>query len=240
MKGISLNFIGFGSGFCPSLGTNSAYLKENQKMLIIDCGEEVFKSLQYSQILDDVNEVYFIFTHTHCDHIGGIGTLIFHLYFIKNISVKLVLNNDMLYKDDVLLFLKIVGVEPHMFRVISSIELEKNFDCIDKLNFVQVEHVKDFVSYALIFMSNNLTTYYTGDSSDKNFLNLAMSDKNLFRIYTDCTMSLRETTHTQFDYLKQVVPKNLRNKVYCMHLSHENLINLCKHEGFQIPSKLNY
>lgn len=240
MQGVNLNFIGYGSGFCPSLGTTSAYYKEQDKMLIIDCGEEVYKALKNSDVLSDVKTVYFIITHTHCDHIGSIGTLIFHLHFIKNININIVLNDNMLYKNDIISYLTIVGVEPQMINIINSREVESQFEHINKLEFVKVEHVKNFVSYAIKITSNNLTTYYTGDSADKQFLTQALTDKNLFRLYTDCTISKRETTHTQFDYLNTIVPNELRNKVYCMHLSHEELIAVCKQNGFQVPTKLNY
>lgn len=235
MKGFELNFIGIGSGFCQELGTTSAYLKCESNLLIIDCGETVFHKLKNSKLLDNVLSVYFIFTHAHSDHIGSLGTLIFYLYFIKKVKINIVLNNDLLYNSDILEYLRIVGVENHMFNVVDTNRLLKDFNTISSIRFKKINHVDGYVSYAIILTKLGLNTYYTGDSSDKQFLLNSLQDKNMFRIYIDCTISKRESTHTQFDYLKEIVPKELRNKVFCIHLSNVELIEMCKMNGFQVP-----
>lgn len=235
MKGLELNFIGIGSGFCQELGTTSAYFKYKSNLLIIDCGETVFNRLKNSEILDNVLSVYFIFTHAHSDHIGSLGTLIFFLYFIKKVKINIVLNRDLLYYADILDYLRVVGVEKQMFNIVDTYQLLKVFNIINSIEFRRISHVEGYVSYAIKLTKCNLNTYYTGDSSDKQFLLNSLSDKNIFRLYTDCTISKRESTHTQFDYLKEIVPNELRNKVFCIHLSNVELIEMCKIYGFQVP-----
>ena len=60
-----LNFIGTGSAFNYHLGNNSAYIKRNSSMLLIDCGGTVFHSLVKSNLLQDISSLYVAVTHMH-------------------------------------------------------------------------------------------------------------------------------------------------------------------------------
>ena len=80
-----LKFIGTGSAFNTKLGNTSAYIKDNNTLLLIDCGELTFARILSLNLLDDVNEVHIAITHTHPDHIGSLGSLIFYCFFIKKI-----------------------------------------------------------------------------------------------------------------------------------------------------------
>ena len=55
-----LKFIGTGSAFNKDLGNTSAYIKENETLLLIDCGQTVFTRMQEINLLDDVKKVYII------------------------------------------------------------------------------------------------------------------------------------------------------------------------------------
>ena len=83
---MKLKFIGTGSAFNTKLGNTSAYIKENNTLLLLDCGELTFDRILSLNLLSDVNEVHIAVTHTHPDHIGSLGSLIFYCYFIKKIK----------------------------------------------------------------------------------------------------------------------------------------------------------
>lgn len=72
-----LKFIGIGSAFNTDLGNTSAYIKKEDRMLLIDCGGTVFHELQKQKLLEGVNQIYMIITHTHPDHVGSVGEVIF-------------------------------------------------------------------------------------------------------------------------------------------------------------------
>ena len=78
-----LKFIGTGSAFNQDLGNTSAYIKDGETLLLIDCGETVFQRIKEIKLLDDVKKVYIVITHNHSDHIGSLGSLVEYLYFIK-------------------------------------------------------------------------------------------------------------------------------------------------------------
>lgn len=47
-----LHFLGRGAAFYTAEGNTSAYLKENSRTLLIDCGEQVFGKILERRILE--------------------------------------------------------------------------------------------------------------------------------------------------------------------------------------------
>ena len=58
-----LNFIGTGSAFNTELGNNSAFVKNNDSLILIDCGGTVFHRLQELSLLDGLQNLYIVITH---------------------------------------------------------------------------------------------------------------------------------------------------------------------------------
>lgn len=71
-----LKFIGTGSAFNTELGTTSAYIKNEDILLLIDCGETTFARIMELKLLEDVKKAYIMITHMHSDHIAGLAALI--------------------------------------------------------------------------------------------------------------------------------------------------------------------
>ncbi len=84
-----LNFIGSGSAFNTGIGNNSTFLKINKSLILIDCGSSTFSRLRELNVLDGVEHVRVFITHTHPDHVGSLGDLIFYVYYVmkKRITV---------------------------------------------------------------------------------------------------------------------------------------------------------
>ena len=77
-----INFIGMGSAFNTELGNTSAFVKKNDSLILIDCGGTVFHKLQKLNMLDGLKNLYILITHTHPDHVGSLGDVIFYSYYI--------------------------------------------------------------------------------------------------------------------------------------------------------------
>ncbi|MDK2600591.1 MBL fold metallo-hydrolase [Bacillus stercoris] len=88
-----LNFIGTGSAFNTKLGNNSAFIKKDNSLFLIDCGSTTFSRLKETGLLEDVEKVFVLLTHTHADHVGSLGDLILYGYYsmgklgVPNVSV---------------------------------------------------------------------------------------------------------------------------------------------------------
>jgi ribonuclease BN (tRNA processing enzyme) len=81
-----LNFVGYGSAFNSKQCNNSVYIKKNHHLIVIDCGGTVFHQLMNLKLLDDITKLDIIITHTHTDHIGSLGDLVFYSHFVLKIK----------------------------------------------------------------------------------------------------------------------------------------------------------
>lgn len=79
-----LNFLGSDSGFGNK--NNSAYVEEENKLIIIDCGFTVFQQIKENMDLSKYKEIDVIITHLHNDHAGTLSQLILYAYFVLNKS----------------------------------------------------------------------------------------------------------------------------------------------------------
>jgi ribonuclease BN (tRNA processing enzyme) len=235
-----LKFIGIGSAFNTKLGNTSAYIKENGVLLLLDCGELTFDRILRMKLLDDVNEVHIAVTHTHPDHIGSLGSFIFYCYFIKNIKPTFYAANS-----DFIELLEIMGIsKKHCqfdncvlqgFAVINSLNIE--------LGFVTNNHVKEITTFGILLVKNHKNViYYSGDSRDIDIIILnAFKNKEIDYLYQDtCKADYDDNAHVSLRLLTELIPVELRDKVYCMHL--DKGFDKCEAEelGFNVVETENY
>lgn len=83
---MKINFLGIGSAWNINEDDTSAYIKKDSQMILIDCDESIARKIIKEDLLFDINELYILISHTHSDHIGSIGTLLFYSKYNKNIK----------------------------------------------------------------------------------------------------------------------------------------------------------
>ena len=83
-----LKFLGRGSAFNIKDGNTAAYIKDNNTLLLIDCGETVFKEIQRRNLLEGVSDINILITHLHSDHVGSLSSLLMYCYYIKKLKLK--------------------------------------------------------------------------------------------------------------------------------------------------------
>ena len=88
---MELNFLGRGAAFNPKEGNNSAYFIENNQLFLIDCGENIFGRLIDSGLLESVESVNLMITHTHSDHIGSLGSLVTYSFYTLHKPLNIIL-----------------------------------------------------------------------------------------------------------------------------------------------------
>ncbi|KOC56900.1 ribonuclease Z (plasmid) [Clostridium botulinum] len=232
----TLKFLGRGSAFNQNEGNTSAYIKDNNELLLIDCGETVFKEIQKRKLLDDVHTVNVLITHLHSDHVGSLSSLIYYCYYVKEFEVNIYYPNKDLYN---LLILNGNTDEEFNFHLVEK----DNFFSINKNTIVQyrlTKHIKDINCYGITLMlnSNNYDTniYYSGDTNkvNKGILK-ALITGSISEFYQDtCLGDYEGNVHLSLNKLCEAVPKDFRSKVHCMHLDCEELTDKAKSEGFNV------
>lgn len=217
-----LKFIGIGSAFNTEMGNNSGFIKKEGAMILIDCGGTVFERLKKVQLLKDISKIYIIITHTHPDHIGSLGDLIFYCHYKLKIKPVIYFPENTLIRK----LFSVVGVKENMYIIktaMKNTEIDKGLGKFT-IEYLQGSHAKSIPAYSFYLTLDKTTVYYSGDSNriSKEVIEKLKKDE-IQNIYQDTTSIDYVTTgHLPFKKLCEVIEESLRERVYCMHLD-ENL-----------------
>lgn len=233
-----LKFIGTGSAFNTALGNNSAYIKNGKRMFLIDCGSANFHRMKESGLLDDVEEIVVYVTHTHPDHVGSLGDLIFYMYYTKG---ELKPRVHVITADStVSTLLHLNGVSLKLYT--HSLLLEGQETHLNSLDYtiipVKMSHVEELESYGLLIRDNKTEeiVFYTGDTNEFTLNHLeALKEDELSKFYIDtCSNDYDGNVHLSIKKLREAIPKELRHKVWCMHLDEGFNVFQAKVLGFNV------
>ncbi|AGF57862.1 phosphoribosyl 1,2-cyclic phosphodiesterase [Clostridium saccharoperbutylacetonicum] len=232
-----LNFIGSGSAFNTEMGNTSAFVKQSSSLLLIDCGGTVFHRLQELNLLDGVENLYIIITHTHPDHVGSLGEVIFYSYYIlKQIPTIFFPNKELIES-----FLTSIGVSSEMYKL-NGVEIFEIIDVDDmklgkfSIEFLPVSHVDTIPAYGFIMGLNDKSFYYSGDANNisVSVVNRIMSGE-IDRIYQDiCGLDYQGNNHLSLKKLCSILQPEYRNKIYCMHLDKHITNKEIRDNGFNV------
>lgn len=220
-ENFELTFLGTGGAFNTSLGNTSAYFKADKTLFLIDCGNSVYNALIERNILNQIEDVVVLITHSHSDHIGSLADLIFYGYFVKGEAkhsrVTVISPKDTNVTD----ILRLMGVDDSYYNYIdlkSKTHLgTKGLDLY--VEPIKVSHSPFLECYAYFIEHNGRIIYYSGDSVEipQKALSLLYSGE-LHKLYQDVSsLHYEGRIHLSFKDLSEIIGKN-RNKVYCMHL----------------------
>ena len=71
-----LEFLGRGSGYNVTEGNTCAFIKKDDTLLLIDCGESIFKEIIKKNLIDGIKNIHVLITHMHSDHIDSLGSFV--------------------------------------------------------------------------------------------------------------------------------------------------------------------
>ncbi len=231
-----LKFIGIGDLLNSDLLNTSAYIKEKNRILLIDCGVMSFKRMLELNLFEDVNTVYIAITHMHPDHIGGLASLIFYLNHNDILPKIIIKSEDEENKQNItnLLLLQGVDVSRYDFVVDDNVII---FDNMLKFTYKSIKHNEQLKSYAIEISFVDKKVYYLGDNNDERY------QKNIIKklgendlIYTDCCGN-NSTHHIDLNTLTEIYDDKSRKQVYCMHFKDDESVLKAKNLGFNVAVK---
>lgn len=231
---MELKFLGKGAAFYPVLGNTSAYFIYDKNLFLIDCGESVFKKVYEKDLFSEIDNLYVFITHTHSDHIGSLSSLILYCSHKFDIKTKIVIPKENKYIDSIKNILDSMGVDKSDYEFINDVDLDNKYDVFDNIRYVETTHCDDITSYSILFEKDNRVIYYSGDTNELDTVkSIIHGDKNIDKIYIE-TCSERLDSHIYYEDLLEVIPKNLRDRVYCMHLDTMDIVDKLEENGFKI------
>lgn len=228
---MNLNFLGRGSAFNTKEGNTSAYFIEDNNLFLIDCGESVFNILQENDLLNYQYNI--IITHTHSDHIGSLGTLISKLFYTYQIKANIIVPLNKEHLTNLLNVLKAFGCNDSMYNIIIDKEVDNKFKAFKSIRLIETKHVKDLVSFGILFEINDGIIYYSGDTNDLELIKNIVNNNIINKLYVDTSsIDYPENVHLYINLLKEIIPEELKSKVYCMHLDSDDCFKLIDEFGF--------
>lgn len=213
-----LKFIGNGSAFSKN-GNTSAYYKDGENMLLIDCGESVFQEILRKNLLEGVKNLVVLITHSHSDHCGSLSGLVWYCEYILKVKLSILAPKSVFEILDLMgnhsdSYNKVISQDhflysfgPFMFVAVSA-EHQKGMDCFG-------------YSMSLDSTMEIHNCYYSGDtkSFDAELVNALLENK-LNELYFDVTeYDGDDNVHMNIDKLASLVPEKLRSSVYLMHFA---------------------
>ena len=118
-----LEFLGRGSAFAPE--NNNAYFIDGGDLVLIDCSMNTLqRAIALCRSLQELRRIYVLVTHTHSDHISGIGMLIHYAYFMLGVPVTIAASSDEVAADLRYLCEHLDGCEPASFDIADAASLK--------------------------------------------------------------------------------------------------------------------
>lgn len=220
-----LTFIGVGGAFAVELGGNCAFLKDGKTLLIVDCCEDATNKLKSNNAFDGVEDLFVAITHTHADHVAGLGTLIWQCNSIFNIKPKIVSNSNS-FESHLRQLLTLLGVGENLFEFVSAATVHVD-GC--KIEMLPTMHTPMLEAFGIMFSDSKGKYYYTGDTNDFQYVKELALDEDVKRIYCEVSRNAGNL-HLVYDSLKEIKS----NKFVLMHFENTDLYNLAKKDGFNV------
>ena len=230
---MEINFLGIGSAWNINEDNTSAYIKKDSKMILIDCGESIARKIIKEDLLSDVRELYILISHTHSDHIGSIGTLLFYSTYNKKILNRIVLPDDEEYVNNLKEYLRLIEISSEIEYVDSSF-LKKEFN-LKVFDFLKATHVKNLPCYCFLLEDNENLIYYSADNSNIEYIKKYIKYPKS-QIYTEiCDNPELKDEHLLLKNLEEATSVNERKKIYLMHINEALSVIQLEQKGFNIP-----
>ncbi|MBR1592482.1 MAG: hypothetical protein IJ666_05670 [Ruminococcus sp.] len=213
---LNMYFLGRGSAFADE--NNCAFFVQDNELILIDCPAAAFHKAKKMNLDRDI---FILVTHTHGDHISGVGTMLQYVWFAKGKKLTVVAPSDEVKEDLKYQLMHIEGCEEEWFDITTADKLDKKW----LVSAIPTEHVKPLENRCFGYHLNidGKNTVYTGDTAVfEPFERLI--DKNTY-LYTEIS-AVNSGVHL---YAPDTLPKLKKFAengvhVYLMHIDNENII----------------
>lgn len=227
-----LNFVGVGSAFNTALGNTSAWMRKDNRLMLIDCGGSVFERLLGQELLKGITALNVCITHTHGDHVGSLGDLVLYCHFILKIKPVIRHPEPMRIRS----LLTIFGVPEECYSLEDSTKVTLS-GWMEAL-FVPLEHADTMPSYGLLIKMPKMSLWYSGDSKEVPVEILESFLRGEIDVFYQDTSGLDYpgTLHMSLERMRDIIPQAMRGRVVCMHQDESFSRERAEELGFRVAS----
>jgi ribonuclease BN (tRNA processing enzyme) len=214
-----IEVLGVGDLFTPEI-TNTSFLlippNYGKKKFLIDCGYNVFQKLVSGKYdIENINTV--IITHTHPDHVGSLGALIYYRWFIFNKTTVIRCGNKVgKYLKRYLKSTVFNVFNPGTIRLDALDACPYNLIYNDNstiFDMFEVQH-SGIPAYGVYLKGVKIT--FTGDTDLLNPKSYVMANSKI--IFHDCIIDhYARGIHSNLKDMEVSYPKEIREKIQLVH-----------------------
>ena len=213
-----LKFLGRGSAF--SNEHNSAYFVEGDDLVLLDCSMTSFMKL-CNKNLAPYDRVYLLVTHTHGDHVSGIGLFIDLLEFSVKTPITIVVPSKEVEADIFYYLTRLEGCSSEWYDMTIADELEKEWF----VKAVPTTHSDELAGkcFGYVLKVDNHKVIYTGDTNTMiPFEKYLDNDTYLYMEIAAYKSPVHLYCSDMVSKVKEYVEKGVH--VYLMHMDDEKRI----------------
>jgi len=224
-----LRFLGRGSAFSDE--QNSAYFTSGDELILLDCPMSAFDQMK-KRDLSKYSHIYVLITHTHGDHISGVGLFIDYLYFFVKIPVTIVAPSEKVREDLFFLLSNLEGCGNEWYDLVSAENLKKDWFS----RAILTEHTEELsgkcFGYQLTVEGKNVI--YTGDTNTLTPFEDALASGSYLYMEISATQSpVHLFCQNVTGKVKDLTEKGVH--VFLMHMDDEEKIrNIMKDTGAEL------
>ncbi len=237
---MELRFLGRGAAFHPSEGNTAAFLTENSRMLLVDCGETVFETLLRLDLLRDVKELSVAVSHLHSDHCGSLGSLAAYCHYRLGFPLTVLLPDKAhgTYIEDLKCLLRLYGALKHC--VLLPARDLKPFKGFSSLCYVPTVHSPGMECFSLVFETPGGGVFYSADTCStlglEAFLKDHPSPEALYMEASD--REYPNSVHLSLRQLGEAIAPELRPRTFLMHLNRSACAGEGEAMGFRAVTRI--
>jgi Cft2 family RNA processing exonuclease len=233
---MELTFLGRGAGFYPAEGSTSAYFLDKGELFLIDCGESVFDAFVDKKLLNSVSSLNILITHTHSDHVGSLGSLLLYASVTKSIKTNIIIDENMAYAPQIRTLLDIYGLPKRMYQIADASGFDHRYSHFNRVRYIKTFHCDELESCAILFETSNGLVFYSGDMKDPApLVEILKSGQRIDKLFIDSNNDPAPNPyHLRLKEIYDIVPPELRPRVYCMHLNSSRCMDDAIGFGFKV------
>ena len=211
---MKLNFFGKGSGFSKyEIGHTSAWFEPAEDTLVIlDLPMSTFYKLMEKDLKKYEKIVVYI-THTHGDHVSGLGLFLQYMFFVYGKKIRIV-TPYIGIKTDVETLLRIEGNDHNWYKICTVTEADKSYF----VRTIATEHSPQLIGkcYGYQFNINGTNVVYTGDTSTLEPFMECLKDET--ELYVDTSVHYGQIHIKLEDIIETFKDFDKKINIYLMHL----------------------